>query len=136
MQSWGAPTRLRLGSLVSIGPFCFFAPKAFIDVGSDVSIGSATQVLAGGHAHDDPDTPAIRQARITRTSPSPTVWIRTGVTILEGITIGRGSILSGWTHEVGKPCVRPDCEGPLRTMWYEHHSPLRQSNGCTVGFDA
>jgi acetyltransferase-like isoleucine patch superfamily enzyme len=90
-----ADARISFGSLISIGPFCFFASKAFIDVGSNVSIGSGTQVLAGGHAYDDPDTPIIKQARIHKgVSIADDVWIGTGVTILDGVTVGRGSILS------------------------------------------
>ena len=90
-----ADARIRMGSFISIGPFCFFASKAFIDIGSNVSIGSGTQVLAGGHAHEDPDVPVIRQARIHKgVSIADDVWIGTGVTILDGVTIGRGSILS------------------------------------------
>ena len=84
-----------MGSFISIGPFCHFASKNFIHIGSNVAIGAGTQVLAGGHAHDDPNTPIIRQARIHKgITIGDDVWIGTGVMIIDGVTIGRGCILS------------------------------------------
>jgi acetyltransferase-like isoleucine patch superfamily enzyme len=86
--------RISIGSLVSIGPFCFFASKSHIDVGSNVSIGSGTHLLAGTHAVDDPTTPIILQERISQgITVEDDVWIGSGSKILDGVTIGRGSIV-------------------------------------------
>jgi acetyltransferase-like isoleucine patch superfamily enzyme len=85
---------IRIGDFVSIGPFCFFASKSRIDIGSNVSIGSGTHLLAGTHAVDDPNTPIIQQRRISEgIIVEDEVWIGSGAKILDGISIGRGSIV-------------------------------------------
>ena len=105
---------IRIGSFVSIGPFCFFASKSFIEIGSNVSIGSGTHVMAGGHATDDPNVPIIRQARIHRgITIGDNVWIGSGAKIIDGVTIGRDAIVGAgavvtkdvppWTLVMGNP---------------------------------
>jgi acetyltransferase-like isoleucine patch superfamily enzyme len=86
--------RIRIGSFVSIGPFCVFASKSHIDIGSNVSIGSGTHLMAAGHTFDDPDTPAIRQRRLSEgIVVEDGVWLGTGTTVLDGVTIGENSII-------------------------------------------
>lgn len=86
--------RIRIGNFVSIGPFCFFASKSHITIGSNVSIGSGTHLMAGGHAFDDPDTPIIRQKRVSEgIVVEDDVWIGSGSRVLDGVTIGRNSII-------------------------------------------
>jgi serine acetyltransferase len=85
---------IRLRDFVSIGPFCFFASKSHIRVGSNVSIGSGTHLMAGGHAFDALDVPVIRQQRLSKgIVVEDGVWIGTGTKILDGVTIGRDSII-------------------------------------------
>jgi acetyltransferase-like isoleucine patch superfamily enzyme len=86
--------QIRIGNFVSIGPFCFFACKSSIDIGSNVSIGSGTHFLAGGHAFDALDKPVIRQRRVSKgIVVEDGVWLGTGAKILDGVTIGRDSIV-------------------------------------------
>ena len=85
---------IRVGNFVSIGPFCFFASRSFIHVGSNVAIGSGTHLLAGGHVFDALDTPIIRQRRVSKgIVVEDGVWLGTGTKILDGVTIGRDSIV-------------------------------------------
>lgn len=87
-------SRIRIGDFVSIAPFCFFASKSHIDVGSNVSIGPGTLLMAGSHATDDPDTPIIHQARLSAgITLDDSVWIGAGAKILDGVTVGRNSIV-------------------------------------------
>lgn len=106
--------RIRMGSFLSIGPYCFFASKSHIDIGSNVSIGAGTQVMAGGHSFSDPDTPVIHQERIHQgVTIGDNVWIGSGAKILDGVTIGRDSIIGAgsvvgrdvpeWTVVLGNP---------------------------------
>jgi len=106
--------RIRMGSFLSIGPYCFFASKSHIDIGSNVSIGSGTHVLAAGHSFTDPDTPVIHQERVHQgVTIGDNVWIGSGAKILDGVTIGRDSIIGAgavvlhdvpeWTIAVGVP---------------------------------
>jgi acetyltransferase-like isoleucine patch superfamily enzyme len=86
--------QIRIGNFVSIGPFCYFASRSHITIGSNVSIGSGTHLTAGGHAFDDPDTPIIRQKRVSEgIVVEDDVWIGTGSRVLDGVTIGRNSII-------------------------------------------
>jgi acetyltransferase-like isoleucine patch superfamily enzyme len=85
---------IRIGNFVSIGPFCFFASKSRIDVGSNVSIGSGTHLMAGGHAFDAPYTPIIKQKRLAQgITIEDGVWIGTGTRVLDGVTVGQNSIV-------------------------------------------
>jgi len=85
---------IRIGNFVSIGPFCFFASKSCIDIGSDVSIGSGTHLMAGGHAFDDLFTPVVKQKRLSKgIIVEDGAWIGSGTKVLDGVTIGRNSIV-------------------------------------------
>lgn len=105
---------IRVGNFVSIGPFCFFACKGLIEIGSNVSIGSGTHLMAGSHAFDDPDMPIIQQARTAKgIIVEDNVWIGTGAKVLDGVTVGRNSIVGAgavvskdvpaWTVVLGNP---------------------------------
>jgi acetyltransferase-like isoleucine patch superfamily enzyme len=106
--------QISIGSFVSIGPFCFFACKSRIEVGSNVSIGSGAQLMAGGHVAADPDVPVIHQARIAKgITIEDGAWVGTGAIILDGVTVGRNSIVGAgavvskdvppWTVVLGNP---------------------------------
>ena len=85
---------IQIGDFVSIGPFCHFAAKGRLAIGSNVSIGSGAQLLAGSHESSDPNTPVIRQKRVAEgITVESDVWIGTAATILDGVTVGRGSIV-------------------------------------------
>jgi acetyltransferase-like isoleucine patch superfamily enzyme len=105
---------IRIGNFVSIGPFCFFASKSHITIGSNVSIGSGTHLMAAGHAYDVPDIPIIRQQRLSKGIVlDDGVWIGSGSKILDGVTIGRDSIVGAgsvvskdvpaWSIVLGNP---------------------------------
>ncbi|GIW54485.1 MAG: hypothetical protein KatS3mg082_0889 [Nitrospiraceae bacterium] len=86
--------RIRVGNFVSIGPFCFFASKSHIEIGSNVSIGSGSHLMAGSHAFTDPSTPIILQARISKgIVVEDGAWIGSGTKVLDGVTIGKNSIV-------------------------------------------
>ena len=106
--------QIRIGNFVSIGPFCFFACKSRIEIGSNVSIGSGAHFMAGGHASDDPDVPIIHQARSAKgITIADGAWIGTGAIILDGVNVGHNSIVGAgavvskdvppWTVVLGNP---------------------------------
>jgi len=87
-------SRIRMGSFVSMGPFCLIASKSFIDIGSNVSIGPGSQILAGSHALDDPYVPAIRQERTSKgITIGDGVWLGAGCLVLDGVTIGPNCVI-------------------------------------------
>jgi acetyltransferase-like isoleucine patch superfamily enzyme len=91
-------SRIRFGSSISIGPFCALISKKFIDIGSGVSISAHTAVLAGGHASDDPERSVLEQERTAvGITIEDNVWIGTSCAILDGVRIGRNSIVAAGT---------------------------------------
>lgn len=99
--------RIRFGDYVSVGPFCYFGSRSELRVGSNVSVGPGTMVLAGGHALDDPDMPAIRQERVSRgILIEDGVWLGAGTTVLDGAVIGRNSVIGAGAVVKGE--IPPD----------------------------
>ena len=91
-------SRIRMGDHISIGPFCFLGSKNFIEIGSGVSISANTCILAGSHASDDPERSVLDQARTALgITIEENVWIGTSVSILDGVRIGRNSIVAAGT---------------------------------------
>jgi acetyltransferase-like isoleucine patch superfamily enzyme len=85
---------ISIGNFVSVGPFCFLVSRSHLTIGSNVAIGAGTHMLAGGHAYDDPDTPVIHQARVSKgIVVEDGVWVGIGAKILDGVTLGRNSIV-------------------------------------------
>lgn len=85
---------ITLGSYVSIGPFSHFASKSSIRIGSDVGIGSDVHIIAGGYDAADPGRPVITQERVSKgIIIEDAAWIGVGARILDGVTIGRNSIV-------------------------------------------
>ncbi|MCA9473029.1 MAG: acyltransferase [Nitrospira sp.] len=105
---------MSIGNFVSIGPFCFLVSRSHLTIGSNVAIGAGTHMLGGGHAYDDPDMPVIHQARVSKgITVEDGAWIGIGAKILDGVTIGRNSIVGAgavvskdvppWTVVLGNP---------------------------------
>lgn len=85
---------ITFGDYVSVGPFSHFASKSFIRIGSNVGIGSDVHVIAGGYDAPDPGRPVIAQQRVSKgITIEDAVWIGVGARILDGVTIGRNSIV-------------------------------------------
>ena len=85
---------LRLGSFVSIGPFCTIVTKSSIEIGSNVSIANGTYLLGAGHAMDDPTAPAILQKRTSLGIViEDDVWLGAGAMLLDGAVVRRNSII-------------------------------------------
>jgi len=85
---------IRMGKFLSIGPFCLISSRSQIEIGSYVLIGAGTQIIAGGHSYDDPDKPIIFQKRVSRgILIEDNVWIGSSCVIIDGVTIGKNSII-------------------------------------------
>jgi len=107
-------SELSIGSFVSIGPFCFMVSRSHLRIGDNVAIGAGTYMLGGGHVFDDPDTPVILQERTSKGIViEDGAWIGIGAKILDGVTVGRNSIVGAgavvskdvppWTVAMGNP---------------------------------
>jgi acetyltransferase-like isoleucine patch superfamily enzyme len=107
-------SKIQFGDFLSIGPFCFFASRSTLQIGSNVAIAAGTHLLAGGHQFDDPDLPVIKQQRTSvGIIIEDNVWIGAGVTILDGVRVGKNSIIGAgsvvikdvpdWSTVLGNP---------------------------------
>jgi serine acetyltransferase len=107
-------SKLEIGHFVSFGPFCFLASRSQLRIGSNVAVGAGSYFLGGGHAYEDPNTAVIHQARTSQgITVEDNVWIGIGARILDGVHVGRNSIVGAgavvakdvppWTVVMGNP---------------------------------
>ncbi len=89
------PSKLALGTNVSIHQFCYLDAHGGIDIGDDVAIAHGCSVLSSDHQIDDlegciKDAPSI-PGKVSIGSGS---WLGAGVRVLKGVTIGPGAVLA------------------------------------------
>jgi acetyltransferase-like isoleucine patch superfamily enzyme len=85
---------------ITIGRDCFIGEANIIrgqggvNIGNDVYTGPLVQILAVNHVYDDPDA-RIREQGITAQGITieDDVWLAAGAIVLDGVTIGRGSVI-------------------------------------------
>jgi acetyltransferase-like isoleucine patch superfamily enzyme len=109
---------ITLGNFVSIGRNALLSARAPIQIGDNCSIGPYACVLASGHDWSDPDTPVLLQDRdVEEIVIEENVWVGAHVTILDGVHIGKGSVIgvgSVVTHDV--PSYRIAAGSPARVV--------------------
>jgi galactoside O-acetyltransferase len=83
---------ITVGRRVHIGYQCMFTGHAPIDIADDVMIANKTNLVTGGH----PVPPGERRDYLTGAPIriERNVWIGTAATILEGVTVGEGSVVA------------------------------------------
>ena len=83
---------LRFGRDVFVNHGCTAMDLGGIDIGDNVLIGPNVHLISSGHPLD----PAIRRSQIT-TAPvhiGRGVWIATGATVLQGVTVGDDAVVA------------------------------------------
>ena len=88
------------GAGITIGSDCFIGEanamrgQGGITIGNDVYTGPLVQILAVNHVYNDPDTP-IRLQGITAKGIviEDDVWLAAGAIVVDGVRIGRGSVI-------------------------------------------
>jgi acetyltransferase-like isoleucine patch superfamily enzyme len=85
---------LDIGDHSNIGPYCFIGCAGPVRIGSRVMMGQGVHLLAERHGMDDPDRPMQDQG-VTRDGIviEDDCWLGAGAKILDGVTIGRGSVV-------------------------------------------
>ena len=87
---------LRIGAGSDIGANCIAATDSRLDIGRDVLVAAYAYLVAGGnHRYDDPDTPILRQGFVSRggVKIEDNVWIGAHTVVMDGVTIGAGSVV-------------------------------------------
>jgi acetyltransferase-like isoleucine patch superfamily enzyme len=91
------------GGEISIGPNCFIGHNSFlqafrgtkIEIGKNVLIASGTNIIASNHNFSSINEPIKTQDEIgIGIVIEDDVWIGANVTILDGIKIGKGSVIA------------------------------------------
>jgi acetyltransferase-like isoleucine patch superfamily enzyme len=85
---------LDIGDHSNIGPYCFIGCAGPVRIGSRVMMGQGVCLLAERHGMDDTDQPMQDQG-VTRAGIviEDDCWLGAGAKILDGVTIGRGSVV-------------------------------------------
>jgi acetyltransferase-like isoleucine patch superfamily enzyme len=79
---------------VNIGTFCTVFSASSVRIGAHTLVAGYSYIIGGGHAFDETGVPVIDQARPSRgIAIGEGGWIGAGVSILDGVTIGRAAIV-------------------------------------------
>ncbi len=88
-----SPIALKVGDYSSIGVNCFLAGK--VEIGNNVIIGPHVSIPGSTHTFDDKKVPIMYQKdEILGTVIEDDVWIGSNVTIIDGVRIGKGSVIA------------------------------------------
>lgn len=85
---------INIGKNCSINSFCHFSGNGGIDIGNNVLIATQCVLISANHKFDLIDIPICEQGE---TRDAITIgddcWLGAGVKILQGVTIGEGSVI-------------------------------------------
>ncbi len=87
---------IRIGAGADIGANCLLATDQRLDIGRNTLVAAYTYLCAGGnHAYDRTDVPIKQQGFVRKggTRIEDDVWIGSHSMVLDGVTIGHGTIL-------------------------------------------
>ena len=92
----GAGFRIVIEEGSYIGRHCFFSAGESIHIGQHCNIGAACQLLAAGHAYEDPTKPYVLAHVVSygRMRLGPNTWIGAGSILLGGIEVGFGTVVA------------------------------------------
>jgi acetyltransferase-like isoleucine patch superfamily enzyme len=85
---------ITIGEHVYIGPYVCMAGPGFIKIGRDCMIASHSSLYANNHVFSDPNRSFREQGVTTKGIViEDDCWLGTGVRVLDGVTIGKGSVI-------------------------------------------
>lgn len=86
---------LTIGNNVGIAQNCFIQVRGAVSIGDNVMFGPAVSIFSENHGYENNGVPMIDQP-VTRKGVviEEDVWLGTRCVILDGVTIGKGSIVA------------------------------------------
>ncbi len=86
--------KMEIGNDVSINPYCVIYSIGNLKIGDNCRIATGTIIVPANHIYTDPDQPIRCQgtSKLGITIEED-VWIGASVKILDGVTIGKGSVI-------------------------------------------
>lgn len=134
---------IKIGRRCFIGEYSIIRGQGGVTIGDRVFLAPSVQIMAVNHVYDDPERPLIEQG-ITAEGivVENDVWIGTGAIILDGVRIGRNSVIGAGAvvtrdvpphslavgvparvirdlREVRAEAVRPAHDGEEKRVWQE-----------------
>jgi len=86
---------LIIGNNVGIAQNCFIQVRGAVHIGNDVMFGPGVSIFSEEHGFENPDKLMTEQPEIRKgVSIGNNVWIGTRAVILDGVSIGDGSIIA------------------------------------------
>lgn len=83
-----------IGDSVHVGQNCFLDGTGTLKIGQDSLLGPNVVILTGNHGFRNPNALIRRQGILPRpTTIGEDVWLGANATILDGITVGKGSVV-------------------------------------------
>lgn len=99
---------VKIGENCSINPYCVIYGHGGLEIGDFVRIATHTVVIPANHVFDSLEVPIYKQGLTTKgIIIEQDVWIGAGVNILDGVKIGKGSVIAAGA--VIKSNVDPFC---------------------------
>jgi acetyltransferase-like isoleucine patch superfamily enzyme len=98
-----AQATITVGSDVSTGPNCYIrASRGPVTLGSFVTIGTGAIIISGSADYRRLDIPMIKQDAPARgISIADDVWIGVGAKIIDGVSVGEGSVIGAGAVVIG-----------------------------------
>ncbi|MBB5723914.1 acetyltransferase-like isoleucine patch superfamily enzyme [Loktanella ponticola] len=86
---------ITVGDNVGISEYAYIGGAGGVRIGSDTIVGQYFSTHSENHVFSDPDN-LIREQGVTRTGieVGPDCWIGAKVTLLDGVTLGRGCVVA------------------------------------------
>jgi acetyltransferase-like isoleucine patch superfamily enzyme len=84
-----------IGDHSNIGPYCYVGCAGYIQIGKNVLMGPRVSLFAENHIFSDPER-LIREQGVNRQGIiiEDDCWLGSGCIILDGVTIGHGSVVA------------------------------------------
>jgi acetyltransferase-like isoleucine patch superfamily enzyme len=85
---------IAIGQHCTVHPFCILYGGGGLQIGDSVRIAAHTVIMPSNHVFENPETPIRLQGiQAEGIIIKDDVWLGTGARILDGVTIGKGSIV-------------------------------------------
>ena len=85
---------IELGESTYVGPYTCLAGPGPIEIGKNCLIGSHSGIYGNNHNFDNPELKIVEQGITCKgIAIEDDCWLGTGVKVLDGVTIGQGSVI-------------------------------------------
>lgn len=85
---------IKIGSNCTVNNYAILYGHGGLEIGDNVRIAAQVVIIPMNHIYEDPDTPIWRQGiKAKGIKIEDDVWLGAGAEVLDGVTIGRGSVI-------------------------------------------